>query len=137
MRRSIEPVDQPTEGVTYAHKLGKEEGVLDWRRPAAELERKVRGFHPWPGTSFDAPKDGGVERIKLLEAALTLAGGPPGSVTIARDGFPVVACGVGGLKLLRLQRPGKSAQSADAFLRGFALASGTVLPSPAALSLPT
>lgn len=137
MRRSIEPVDQPTEGVTYAHKLGKEEGVLDWRRPAAELERKVRGFHPWPGTSFDAPKDGGMERIKLLEAALTLAGGPPGSVTIARDGFPVVACGVGGLKLLRLQRPGKSAQSADAFLRGFALASGTVLPSPAALSLPT
>jgi methionyl-tRNA formyltransferase len=137
MRRSIEPVEQPAEGVTYAHKLGKEEGVLDWRRPAAELERKVRGFHPWPGTSFEAPKDGGVERIKVLAAALTLAGGPPGSVTIARDGFPVVACGVGGLKLLRLQRPGKSAQSADAFLRGFALASGTVLPSPAALSLPT
>ncbi|MBU8872405.1 methionyl-tRNA formyltransferase [Reyranella sp. MMS21-HV4-11] len=137
LRRSIEAVDQPAEGATYAHKLGKEEGVLDWRRPAAELERKVRGFHPWPGTSFDAPKDGGAERIKVLAAALTLAGGPPGSVTIARDGFPVVTCGVGGLKLLKLQRPGKSAQSADAFLRGFALGSGTVLPSPAALSLPT
>jgi methionyl-tRNA formyltransferase len=137
LRRSIEAVDQPAEGVTYAHKLGKEEGVLDWRRPAAELERKVRGFHPWPGTSFEAPKDGGVERIKVLEAALTLAGGAPGSVTIARDGFPVVACGVGGLKLLKLQRPGKSAQSADAFLRGFALANGTVLPAPAVLSLPT
>jgi methionyl-tRNA formyltransferase len=137
LRRSIDAVDQPTEGVTYAHKLGKEEGVLDWRRPAAELERKVRGFNPWPGTSFDAPKDGGVERIKVLAAALTLAGGPPGSVTIARDGFPVVTCGVGGLKLLKLQRPGKSAQSADAFLRGFALGNGTVLPSPAVLSLPT
>ena len=137
LRRSIEAVDQPAEGVTYAHKLGKEEGVLDWRRPAAELERKVRGFNPWPGTSFDAPKDGGVERIKVLAAALTLAGGPPGSVTIARDGFPVVTCGVGGLKLLKLQRPGKSAQSADAFLRGFALGNGTVLPSPAVLSLPT
>ena len=137
LRRSIDAVDQPAEGVTYAHKLGKEEGVLDWRRPAAELERKVRGFNPWPGTSFDAPKDGGVERIKVLAAALTLAGGPPGSVTIARDGFPVVTCGVGGLKLLKLQRPGKSAQSADAFLRGFALGNGTVLPSPAVLSLPT
>ncbi len=56
LRRSIEPVAQPMEGVTYAHKLGKEEGVLDWRRPAAELERKVRAFHPWPGTSFEAPK---------------------------------------------------------------------------------
>jgi len=137
LRRSIEAVDQPAEGVTYAHKLGKEEGVLDWRRPAAELERKVRGFNPWPGTAFDAPKEGGVERIKVLAAALTLAGGPPGSVTIARDGFPVVTCGVGGLKLLKLQRPGKSAQSADAFLRGFALGNGTVLPSPAVLSLPT
>ena len=137
LRRSIEAVDQPAEGVTYAHKLGKEEGVLDWRRPAAELERKVRGFNPWPGTAFDAPKESGVERIKVLGAALTLAGGPPGSVTIARDGFPVVTCGVGGLKLLKLQRPGKSAQSADAFLRGFALGNGTVLPSPAVLSLPT
>ena len=137
LRRSIDPVVQPTEGVTYAHKLGKEEGVLDWRRPAAELERKVRAFHPWPGTSFEAPKAGGTERIKVLEAALTLAGGPPGSVTIARDGFPVVTCGVGGLKLLKLQRPGKSAQSADAFLRGFSLEAGTVLAPPAALSLPT
>jgi methionyl-tRNA formyltransferase len=137
LRRSIEPVDQPAEGVTYAHKLGKEEGVLDWRRPAAELERKVRAFHPWPGTFFEAPKAGGVERIKVLAAALTLAGGPPGSVTIARDGFPVVACGVGGLKLLKLQRPGKSAQSADAFLRGFALEAGTVLTPPAVASLPT
>ncbi len=137
LRRSIEAVDQPAEGVTYAHKLGKEEGVLDWRRPAAELERKVRGFNPWPGTSFDAPKDGGVEHIKVLAAALTLAGGAPGSVTIARDGFPVVTCGVGGLKLLKLQRPGKSAQSADAFLRGFALAAGTVLAPPAVVPLPT
>jgi len=45
-----------------------------------------------------------------------------------------VACGIGGLKLLKLQRAGKSAQSADAFLRGFALASGTVLPPPAVVS---
>ena len=51
--RTIEPVPQPDDGVTYAHKLGKEEGALDWRRPAAELERKVRAFHPWPGTWFD------------------------------------------------------------------------------------
>ena len=133
---TLEAVPQPEEGVTYAHKLGKEEGVLDWRRPAAELERKVRAFHPWPGTWFEAPKAGGVERIKVLAAALTLAGGTPGSVTIARDGFPVVTCGVGGLKLLKLQRPGKSAQSADAFLRGFALDAGTVLSPPAVLTIP-
>ena len=137
MRKSIDAVVQPEEGVTYAHKLGKEEGVLDWRRPAAEIERKIRAFHPWPGTSFEAPTDNGVERIKVLEATLTLAGGTPGTVSIARDGFPVVTCGVGGLKLLKLQRPGKSAQSADAFLRGFALGAGTVLASPAVVRLPT
>jgi methionyl-tRNA formyltransferase len=131
VRRSIDPTPQPDEGVTYAHKLGKEESVLDWRRPAAELERKVRAFHPWPGTSFTFNG----EAIKVLGAALTLAGGAPGTVTIARDGFPVVACGTGGLRLLKLQRPGKSAQAADAFLRGFALPAGTVLPSPAVLSL--
>src|SRR5436190_4954284 len=132
MRRSLESVPQPNEGVTYAHKLGKEEGVLDWRRPAVELERKVRAFHPWPGTSFSYAG----EQIKVLAAALTLVGGAAGTVTISRDGFPVVACGVGGLRLLRLQRPGKSPQAAEAFLRGFALPSGTVLPLPAALSLP-
>jgi methionyl-tRNA formyltransferase len=132
MRRSIDPTPQPDQGVTYAHKLGKEEGVLDWRRPAAELERKVRAFHPWPGTSFSFSG----EQIKVLGAALTLAGGPPGTVSVAQDGFPVVACGIGGLRLLKLQRPGRAAQAADAFLRGFALPAGTVLPSPAVVSLP-
>ena len=131
--KSIEPVPQPDDGVTYAHKLGKEEGALDWRRPAAELERKVRAFHPWPGTWFDVQG----ERIKVLGAALALAAGAPGTVSLSRDGFPVVACGVGGLKLLKLQRAGKSAQAADAFLRGFALAAGTVLAPPAVVPLPT
>lgn len=137
VRKSIEPVPQPEEGVTYAHKLGKEEGVLDWRRPAAELERKVRAFDPWPGTWFEAPAEAGGERIKVLGAGLALASGHPGTVTVARDGFPVVACGVGGLKLLKLQRPGKSAQSADAFLRGFAFGAATVLASPTIVPLPT
>ena len=131
--RTIEPVPQSDDGVTYAHKLGKEEGALDWRRPAAELERKVRAFDPWPGTWFDVAG----ERIKVLGAALALAAGAPGTVSISRDGFPVVACGVGGLKLLKLQRAGKSAQAADAFLRGFALAAGTVLAPPAVVPLPT
>jgi methionyl-tRNA formyltransferase len=134
---TIEAVPQPAEGVTYAHKLGKEEGALDWRRPAAELERKVRAFHPWPGTWFEATSDAGSERIKVLEAGLALAGGAPGTVSVGRDGFPIVACGVGGLKLLKLQRAGRSAQSADAFLRGFALPPGTVLAPPAVVPLPT
>ena len=135
--KSLEPVPQSEAGVTYAHKLGKEEGALDWRRPAAELERKVRAFHPWPGTWFDVAAENGSERIKVLTAGLALASGAAGTLSVGRDGFPVVACGIGGLKLLKLQRAGKSAQSADAFLRGFALAAGTVLAPPAVVPLPT
>jgi len=137
LAKTLEAVPQSEAGVTYAHKLGKEEGALDWRRPAAELERKVRAFDPWPGTWFDGATESGSERIKVLAAGLALAGGMPGTVSVGRDGFPVVACGIGGLKLLRLQRAGKSAQSADAFLRGFALAAGTVLAPPAVVPLPT
>ena len=133
VRSTLQAVPQPADGVTYAHKLGKEEGALDWRRPAAELERKVRAFHPWPGTWFELNG----ERIKVLEAGLTLADGAAGTVTISRHGFPVVACGLGGLKLLKLQRPGKAALAADAFLRGFALPAGAVLPPPAVVPLPT
>ncbi len=132
MRKTLGAVPQPEDGVTYAHKLGKEEGALDWRRPAAELERKVRAFHPWPGTWFEISG----ERIKVLAAALTLASGAPGTVSIARDGFPAVTCGVGGLRLLKLQRSGKAALQADAFLRGFALPAGTVLPPPTVVPLP-
>jgi len=127
IRKTIEAVPQPKEGVTYAHKLGKDEGLLDWRRPAAELERRIRAFHPWPGTSFAL--DG--ESIKVLSVSLALASGVPGTVAVGRDGFPIVACGVGGLRLLRLQRPGKAPRLADAFLRGFALP--PVLPLPAVL----
>ncbi|HJQ57350.1 MAG TPA: methionyl-tRNA formyltransferase, partial [Vineibacter sp.] len=128
---TLQAVAQPEDGVTYAAKLRREEGALDWRRPAGELERQVRAFDPWPGTYFDAPvAGGGNERIKLLAAALALAGGAPGSVSIARDGMPTVACGVGGLRLLRLQRPGKAPVDGAAFARGFALA-GVVLPPPA------
>ena len=137
LAKTLEAVPQSEAGVTYAHKLGKEEGALDWRRPAAELERKVRAFDPWPGTWFDVATESGSERIKVLAAGLALAGGVPGTLSVGRDGFPVVACGIGGLKLLKLQRAGKSAQSADAFLRGFALAAGTVLAPPAVVPLPT
>ena len=133
VRGTLQAVPQPADGVTYAHKLGREEGALDWRRPAAELERKVRGFHPWPGSWFEL----GGERIKVLEASLALAGGAPGTVTVMRDGFPVVASGLGGLKLLKLQRPGKSAMAADAFLRGYNLPAGTVLAPPSVVPLPT
>ena len=72
------PQPQPAMGVTYAKKLRREEGALDWRQPAAALERAVRAFDPWPGAFFEHQG----ERIKVLAAALAAAsaGAAPGTV---------------------------------------------------------
>jgi methionyl-tRNA formyltransferase len=129
LRGSLTPVEQPKEGATYAHKLGKDEGRLDWRRGAVELERQVRAFSPWPGTFFEVNG----ERIKVLQAALATGSGPPGTV-LHGHGF-AVACGTGALRLLRLQRPGRAALAEEEFRRGFTVPAGTVLASPVVAAL--
>jgi methionyl-tRNA formyltransferase len=115
---------QPAAGVTYARKLARDEGRVDWRRPAAELERVVRALNPAPGVWFEQ----GGERIKLLAAEVAAGSGAPGTVL---DDRLTIACGAGALRALRLQRGGRAAQPADAFLRGHPIAAGTVLPCPA------
>jgi methionyl-tRNA formyltransferase len=114
------------EGATYAKKLRREEGRLDWRRPAAELERQVRALNPAPGVWLEFRN----ERIKVLTAELApgRAGAAPGTVL---DGNLAIACGAGALRPLALQRAGRAALDTGAFLRGFALPSGTLLPCPA------
>ena len=113
---------QPEDGATYAAKLDKAEGRLNFSKPAAELERTVRAFDPWPGTWFETGKD----RIKVLAAEAVDDGGDvaPGTVL---DDRATIKCGDGALRLMRLQRPGKGPMEADAFLRGFDLPKGAVL----------
>jgi methionyl-tRNA formyltransferase len=117
---------QPQALVTHAPKIGREEGRLDWRLPSEELERRVRALDLWPGAFFETGK----ERIGV-HAAMALpgpAGGVPGTVL---DEHLTVACDEGALRLLRVQRPGRAALDVPAFLRGFPIAPGTVLPCPA------
>lgn len=116
----IMPQPQPEQGVTYAAKLAKDEGRIDWTKPAAEIDRMVRALNPGPGTFFELNG----ERIKVL-AAEPVAGRGMAGTTL--DDTGTVACGDGALKLLRLQRPSKSAVSIADFLHGFALPRGTVL----------
>ena len=113
-------VPQPEAGVTYAPKLGREDGRLDWSQPADELDRQVRALNPWPGT-WCLMAD---EVLKVLEAAPAEGAGAPGEVL---DAGLTVACGAGALRLLRVQRAGRAAQPAEAFLRGQRLPPATRL----------
>lgn len=87
---------------TYAHKLNKDEARLDWTRPAVELERRVRAFHPWP--ICHSVLDG--TAVKIHAAELGSGQGTPGQITDAgKDGLEV-ACGNGSLRLTRIQLAG-------------------------------
>jgi len=129
------PVPQPEAGVTYAPKIAKEDGRLDWTQPAEALDRRIRALTPWPGCFFHH----GAEVIRVLAAEPTEGQGAPGTVLdaparpggesgpVIACGGPVIACGAGALRLLRLQRAGRAALPAADFLRGYALPPGGVV----------
>ncbi|HET6521324.1 MAG TPA: methionyl-tRNA formyltransferase, partial [Geminicoccaceae bacterium] len=125
-RARAEP--QPGEGVTYAAKIDKAEGRLDWRRSAAELDRQLRALDPWPGCWTEV----GGERLNVLAGEPAEEGSGRGAEPgLVLDDRLLVACGGGGaLRLTRLQRPGRRPQGAEAFLRGFPLPAGTRLGLP-------
>ncbi len=117
------PIAQPEEGVTYAPKIMKDEARIDWMLSAVQVERMVRGFAPAPGAWFEV----GGERVKLLSAEVL----PPDDGT-ARPGTVIsdaltIACNPGAVRLVRVQRAGRGAMSADELLRGFAVPAGTRL----------
>ncbi len=113
---------QPEAGVTYAAKIDKAEARIDWTRPAAEVDRHIRGLSPFPGAWFELNG----ERVKALlsEIAEAQGQGAPGEVI---DGALTVACGEGAIRLTRLQRAGKGAVKAEDFLRGKPLGAGVIL----------
>ncbi|MGI9216212.1 MAG: methionyl-tRNA formyltransferase [Hydrogenophaga sp.] len=127
----LKPVPQPTDGVTYAHKIEKAEAAIDWSLPAAVLERRVRAFNPFPGAG--SAMDG--EAVKVWSAhadAAGAAGARPGQV-LAADGHGIrVATGDGVLVLTELQRAGGKRLPVADFLRGFAIAPGQVFDAPVA-----
>ena len=114
------PVPQPAEGATYAPKLARADGRLEWTRTAGELDRQVRALNPWPGTYAVL----GGEVLKVHDASPEAGEGSPGA---ALDDQLLVACGEGALRLLRVQRPGRAPMDAAALLRGLAVPAGTRL----------
>lgn len=105
---------------TYAKKLAKEDGRVDWTKPAVEIERLVRAFNPWPGAHTFV----GDLMLKILCSGFVPGvSAPPGTVL---PGF-VVATGAGGLRILELQPAGKRRMSAEEFLRGHKIGAGLLL----------
>lgn len=99
---SLTPRVQSEEGVCYAHKLEKSEAQLDWGLSAAELDRKIRAFSPWPVAEASIVG----ERVRIHAAEPVEANGEPGELVHASRSRLVVACGEGALALLRVQRAG-------------------------------
>jgi len=119
---TLAPKPQPSEGVTYAKKLQRDEGRLDWRDDADFLERKVRALNPAPGVWFER----GGERIKVLQAQIARRDRDAAPGTVLNDHL-TIACGRGALRLEALQRAGRAALSAEEFLRGYPLPPGASL----------
>ena len=114
----IVPQPQPAEGVTYARKVTKDDGRLDWTRSARTLSARLRAFTPWPGAFCHIPA---VPKAKLLKvhAAQAVAGsGAPGTLLAADKAGLVVACGEGALRLTEVQPEGGRRMTAEQFLAG-------------------
>jgi len=116
----LHPVKQPAEGVSYAHKIEKAEAAIDWRLPAAVIERRLRAFDPFPGAT-------GVlagETIKVWRALPCAGSGRPGEVLGVSEAGVEVACGEAALRLTELQRAGGKRLPAAAYLSGHPIAPG-------------
>lgn len=117
-RGGVTPQPQSADGVTYAKKISKDEARIDWTKSATEIDGHVRGLSPFPGAWTDVNG----ERLKILFAEPVAGSGKPG---VLLDDQLTVACGEGGLRLLKVQRAGKSAMTAADLLKGFVLSRGT------------
>ena len=118
-RGTARETPQLEDGVTYAKKLTNDETQIDWSRPAREVDGFIRGLSPWPG-AWTTLKG---ERIKILMCELAQGTGAPGT---AVGPLLEIACGNGAIRVLTLQRAGKTAQDAETFLRGVPVPLGSV-----------
>lgn len=124
---AVTPVPQDEARVTYAPTLSRDDGRVDWSKPATEIGCLIRGLNPWPcaHTRIDG------QRVKLFRAEIVADdgadSGKAGQVLIAGDDGLVVATGNGALRLLEVQAEGSRRMTADEYLRGHRVAVGTAL----------
>jgi methionyl-tRNA formyltransferase len=122
---AIQPRQQPEEGLSYARKITKEDGRLDWTQPARVLWNRVRAFIPWPGAFTFLPGETKLPLLKIWRAEVVEnVFGRAGEVLQAdRDGI-LVACGQEAARILEVQREAGKRLNAQQFLAGYALRAG-------------
>jgi methionyl-tRNA formyltransferase len=118
--RRARPVPQPASGASYARKIGKDDADIDWTRPSAEIERRVRALRPVPGAR--TLLNGG--QVKIWRARCAAGSGAPGAVLEAGGAGLRIACGEGALLATELQRAGGTRLAAADFLRGYPVLPG-------------
>jgi methionyl-tRNA formyltransferase len=123
----LPPVPQDDSGATYCPKITREDGLVDWTRPAVELVRRDKAFTPWPGL-FTFRRGARLKLAGLSLAAVGSSGSPPGSVLSVSPAL-VVACGEGAVSFRELQAEGRRRLSAGEFARGERVIPGEVWPS--------
>lgn len=116
-RGGLVPTPQTGE-TTYAEKITKEEARMDWSRPAIELDCHIRGLNPFPGAWCEYEG----ERIKVHFSKVEAGSGQAGT---ALDDNLLIACGDGALRITQIQAPGKPKMSAEDFLNGLPVPSGS------------
>lgn len=131
---TLSPRKQDETQATYAPKLSRRDGEIDWRRSAGEIDRQIRGLTPWPGASTHLPGPPPVV-LKIHQATpVPDRSGPPGTVLEAGDNL-VVAAGSGSVRLGEVQAAGGRRLAAAEFLRGRPLPIGTLL-GPGSAGIP-
>lgn len=118
---------QPRDAGTYARKITREDGRIDWSLPARTLWNRLRAFTPWPGLFTHLPGGTKPVLVKILQAEVAELSGVPGTVLQSDKSGLVVGCGQGSLRILTLQREGGRRLPAGEFLAGQTLPSGTRL----------
>ncbi len=124
----IQPRPQPSDGVSHAPKLKKEDGRIDWTLPASTILNRVRAFTPWPGAFTFLCAQPRPQLLKIGAAEVVSGTGQPGEILQADKNGIVIGCGQDALSVTTLQREGSRRMTAMEFLAGHPLKAGDSLP---------
>jgi len=120
----VKPQPQPKERVSYARKIHKKDGHIDWSKPARTIWNQVRGLVPWPGAFTFVAGERQPQLLKIWQAQVTDGSGPSGEILQVDKSGIVVGCGSGALRIRVLQREGSRRLSAQQYLAGNPLLRG-------------